>query len=387
MNRIPKTHLSQNAEQLVAILLGQPIELSVLTDADWQSLLDLAINNDVSQMLFTALNHHQIKLPPIISERIRDIHLTSVVQSTMRYHDLAQILQAFESAAVTVVPVKGAWLGEEVYSNIALRGMGDIDLWVDRSEIEAARKTMESLGYSSEGSRNDRPRALQEELLGEIQFFKSGSPMIELHWTNFPGEWLRHVSQIDEKLIWQRTLPYKGNYIRQLSAEDAIIHISIHLAVNHQMSMSGLRTLIDIDTLRRKLTVDWTILALRAREWHVVTPLWLVLSLLGCIFGDSENKLPLKELQPSVLRRWLLEKFVSPQGLFKGLVIREGPMRFIFLILLIDKPVDAMRLIWRTLVPDYKWLMLRYGLQDAPQWRIILQRIWHPLSIALKREI
>ncbi len=387
MKRMQKIDLSRDAEQLVAILSGQPIELSALTDADWQFLLDLSVNNDVSQMLFTALNQHQVKLPQKINDRIRNIHLASVVQSTMRFHHLAQILQAFESAAVKVIPVKGAWLGEAVYANIALRGMEDIDLWVNRSEIESARKTMESLGYSSEGSRNDRPRALQEELLGEIQFFKSGSPMIELHWTNFPGEWLRHVSQIDEKLIWQRTLPYKGNYIRQLSAEDAIIHISIHLAVNHQMSMSGLRTLIDIDTLRRKLTVDWTILALRAREWHVVTPLWLVLSLLGCIFGDSENKLPLKELQPSVLRRWLLEKFVSPQGLFKGLVIREGPMRFIFLILLIDKPVDAMRLIWRTLVPDYKWLMLRYGLQDAPQWRIILQRIWHPLSIALKREI
>ena len=387
MNNIKEPSLNQDATRLALFLSHHNENLVVHSGTEWEALIDLASKNEVSQMLFTALRTKQITPPPIIDDRIRNIHLASVIQNSKRYHDLAQILQAFESAAVTVVPVKGAWLGEEVYSNIALRGMGDIDLWVDRSEIEAARTTMQSLGYASEGNRDDRPRALQEEVLGEIQFFKSGSPMIELHWTNFPGEWLRHVSQIDEKLIWQRTLPYKGNYIRQLSAEDAIIHISIHLAVNHQMSMSGLRTLIDIDTLRRKLTVDWTILALRAREWHVVTPLWLVLSLLGCIFGDSENKLPLKELQPSVLRRWLLEKFVSPQGLFKGLVITEGPMRFIFLILLIDKPVDAMRLIWRTLVPDHKWLTLRYGLQDAPQWRIILQRIWHPLSIALKREI
>ena len=387
MNNIKEPSLNQDATRLALLLSHHNENLVVHSGTEWEALIDLASKNEVSQMLFTALRTKQITPPPIIDDRIRNIHLASVIQNSKRYHDLAQILQAFESAAVTVVPVKGAWLGEEVYSNIALRVMGDIDLWVDRSEIEAARTTMQSLGYASEGNRDDRPRALQEEVLGEIQFFKSGSPMIELHWTNFPGEWLRHVSQIDEKLIWQRTLPYKGNYIRQLSAEDAIIHISIHLAVNHQMSMSGLRTLIDIDTLRRKLTVDWTILALRAREWHVVTPLWLVLSLLGCIFGDSENKLPLKELQPSVLRRWLLEKFVSPQGLFKGLVITEGPMRFIFLILLIDKPVDAMRLIWRTLVPDHKWLTLRYGLQDAPQWRIILQRIWHPLSIALKREI
>ena len=387
MNRIPKTHLSQNAEQLVAILLGQPIELSVLTDADWQSLLDLAINNDVSQMLFTALNHHQIKLPPIISERIRDIHLTSVVQSTMRYHDLAQILQAFESAAVTVVPVKGAWLGEEVYSNIALRGMGDIDLWVDRSEIDLARTAMESLGYLSSSSRKDRPRELLEELVGEIQFFKFGSAMVELHWTIYQGEWLRHVSRIDEKFIWQRTLTYRGNYARQLAAEDAIIHIAIHLAVNHQMSMSGLRTMLDLDAVRHKLTVDWETVALRAKDWRVATAMWIVLSMLAHIFGDPDNKLPLQELCPSPLRRWVLEKFVTPQGLCDGLVIREGPIRFIFLLTLVDKPLDALRLVWRTFFPDRRWFTLRYGLQNAPQWRVLQNRLCHPIRVAWRKEI
>ena len=387
MNRTPKTHLSQNAEQLVAILLGQPIELSVLTDADWQSLLDLAINNDVSQMLFTALNHHQIKLPPIISERIRDIHLTSVVQSTMRFHYLAQILQAFESAAITVVPVKGAWLGEAVYGNIALRGMGDIDLWVDRSEINLARTAMESLGYLSSSSRTDRPRELLEELVGEIQFFKFGSAMVELHWTIYQGEWLRHVSRIDEKYIWQRTLTYRGNYARQLAAEDAIIHIAIHLAVNHQMSMSGLRTMLDLDAVRHKLTVDWETVALRAKDWRVATAMWIVLSMLAHIFGDPDNKLPLQELRPSPLRRWVLEKFVTPQGLCDGLVIREGPIRFIFLLTLVDKPLDALRLVWRTFFPDRRWFTLRYGLQNAPQWRVLQNRLCHPIRVAWRKEI
>ena len=387
MNNIKEPSLNQDATRLALLLSHHNENLVVHSGTEWEALIDLASKNEVSQMLFTALRTKQITPPPIIDDRIRNIHLASVIQNSKRYHDLAQILQAFESAAVTVVPVKGAWLGEEVYSNIALRGMGDIDLWVDRSEINLARTAMESLGYLSSSSRTDRPRELLEELVGEIQFFKFGSAMVELHWTIYQGEWLRHVSRIDEKYIWQRTLTYRGNYARQLAAEDAIIHIAIHLAVNHQMSMSGLRTMLDLDAVRHKLTVDWETVALRAKDWRVATAMWIVLSMLAHIFGDPDNKLPLQELRPSPLRRWVLEKFVTPQGLCDGLVIREGPIRFIFLLTLVDKPLDALRLVWRTFFPDRRWFTLRYGLQNAPQWRVLQNRLCHPIRVAWRKEI
>ena len=387
MNKIKETSLSHDASQLVSLLSGHAQNLATFTNTEWESLIEFAAKNDVSQMLYTALKAQHIKPPTIIDERIRNIHLASIVQNSKRFYDLAQILNAFELAAIKVVPVKGAWLGEAIYGNIALRGMSDIDLWVNRAEIDSAKTAMESLGYYSSSARTDRPRELLEELIGEIQFFKLGSAMVELHWTIYPGEWLRHASRIDEKFIWQRTLDYRGNYARQLAAEDAIIHIAIHLAVNHQMSMSGLRTLLDLDAVRHKLTVDWETVALRAKDWRVATAMWIVLSMLAHIFGDPDNKLPLQELRPSPLRRWVLEKFVTPQGLCDGLVIREGPIRFIFLLTLVDKPLDALRLVWRTFFPDRRWFTLRYGLQNAPQWRVLQNRLCHPIRVAWRKEI
>ena len=374
------------AGRLISLLTGHPDRIGTLTESEWESLIAFARKSGVAQVLFTYLKSQNIFPPPAVAETIREIHLASVVRNTKLFHELGKILRAFQTVGITAVPLKGAWLAEAAYRNIALRGMGDVDLWVQRDQLDAARKIMVSLGYSSR-SKADRPQALQDALAGETQMFKTGAPMVELHWNVFPGEWLRHTACIDEQIIWQRTIPHQGENVRQLSPEDAIIHVCIHLAVNHQMSMPGLRTLLDLDCTRQRLNIDWGSLAKRAHEWRVSTATWLVLQMLAELFGDSARKLPLRELRPSPLRCWILGRFVSPRNLTEGIKISSGPKRFVFLLALVDKPADALYLIWRALVPDRTWLSLRYGLADAPAWRIWLQRLWHPLRIAWQRKI
>jgi hypothetical protein len=375
-----------DAERLIVLLAGHADRIGTLTESQWTSLIEYAQKNSVAQVILVYLKLQGVFTPPAASERIRKIYLHSASRNTKLFYELKIILMAFQESGIDAVPLKGAWLAKTVYSNIALRTMGDVDLWVQRNQLDAARKVMVSLGYSSH-SRADRPQALQDALTGETQMFKTGAEMVELHWNVFPGEWLRHTARIDEQAIWQRTLPHCGNNVRQLSPEDAIIHICVHLVVNHQMSASALRTMLDLDSVRQKLDIDWITIAQRARAWRVSTATWLALRMLRELFGDPERKLPLPYLSPSPLRRWILRRFVTPQNLATGINISSGPKRFVFLLALVDRPADALYLIWRAVIPDRKWLILRYGLQDAPAWRICLQRLWHPLRIALQREI
>lgn len=378
--------MNQDAERLIALLAGREIDVHKLGDLDWERIIGLAQKTGVAPVLFAALKAKDVTPPPASAERIRKIYLTSAARNTRIFHEVGKILRALQAANIPVIPLKGIWLAESVYGNIALRGMGDVDLWVQRSQLDAARQVMVSLGYSSR-SRADRPQALQDALAGETQMFKTGAPMVELHWNVFPGEWLRHTARIDEQVIWQRTLPHHSENVRQLTPEDAIIHICVHLAVNHQMSMPGLRTLLDLDCARQRLNIDWGTVAERARAWRVSTATWLVLRMLTELFGDPERKLPLPDLKPSTLRRGILRSFVSTRNLVEGIKISSGPKRFVFLLALVDRPADALYLIWRALMPDRTWLTLRYGLQDAPAWRIWLQRMWHPLRIAWQRKI
>ena len=378
--------MNQNAERLIALLAGHADRIGSLTESQWASLIEFAQKSNVAQVLFVYLKSQGVSTPSAAAERICKIYLHSAARNTKLFHELEKIILAFQGAGIAAVPLKGAWLAETVYNNIALRTMGDVDLWVQRDQLDAARNVMVSLGYSSH-SKADRPQALQDALAGETQMFKAGAQMVELHWNVFPGEWLRHTARIDEQEIWQRTLPHRGNNVRQLSPEDAIIHICVHLVVNHQMSASALRTMLDLNSVRQKLDINWITIAGRARAWRVSTATWLALRMLTELFGDPEGKLPLPYLNPSPLRRWILRRFVTPQDLVKGVNISSGPRRFAFLLALVDSPADGLYLIWRAVMPDLKWLTLRYGLQNAPMWRIWLQRLWHPLRIALQRKI
>jgi hypothetical protein len=356
------------------------------TAAECSKLIAAALQHGVAPALYARLNELGNTIPPDLIKKLRGIYLNSVARNARLFYERDRILRALTGAHIPIVPFKGACLAETAYRNVALRSMEDIDLWVQRHQLDAARAIMQTLGYTSR-SKADRPQPLQDALGGETQFFKSNGPMVELHWNIFPGEWLRHAARIDEQVVWQRTQPFYGERIRQLSPEDTVIQLCIHLAVNHQMSENGLRTLLDLDYARRAWRIDWPVVGQRAKAWQVSYATWLVLKLLSDALGDPENQLPLSELAPSAPRQFALSCFVSVRRLAKGIHLSSGPRRFLLLLLLVDRPIDFFGLLRRGLFPDTAWLTLRYGLLTAPRWRIWLQRIFHSVLVSIRWKI
>jgi hypothetical protein len=306
----------------------------------------------------------------------------------VRDRQLAAVLDTLAAAEVSVVLLKGAAWARSVYPDPALRLMGDLDLWIPRDRLEDARAALASLGYEAR-SKEDRPLALQDAFLGETQLTSQepGTGLLELHWNVFPGEWLRHTARIDEGPVWQRCVPLDGTDARQLAPEDAVLNACLHFAINHQLGGLGLRPLLDLVMMRETWPVDWSLVAERAKAWRVSTATWLVLDLVASWFGDPAGWLPLEALRPSPRKERLLRRFVSLQSLAEGRALPKGPLRRLFLLLLVDHPRDALRLLVRTFVPEREWLTRRYGLEGAPGWRIRLQQVWHPLRMLVQGDV
>jgi len=378
--------VSLDRDRLVGLLSMRAVGPAPFTEADWQRLVDLAVKHRLAPFLHAKLLERGLAPPPAAADQLQRAHLVNAVRNTGLLHVLDNILRACHDGGVAVTLLKGVHFAEAVYDDIALRHIGDVDLWVSRGQLEAARAVMRSLGYVSR-SRTKRPQALQDALTGETQLFKANAPMVELHWNIFAGEWFRHTARIDEQLVWQRTESIEGSTARRLSHEDAIIHLCLHLAINHQMSEAGLRTLVDLDVARRTWTIDWDVVVQRARAWRVSCALWLVLQRLVEIFGDPSGEIPVVELAPSRLRQTVFTQLVSARFLVEGAKLTGGPGRFLFMLAAVDRPTDAGRLLWRGFFPDRLWLTLRYELQNAPAWRVWLQRLWHPVRVAFRRDI
>jgi hypothetical protein len=378
--------MDRAAAHLIDLLAGREVPAGMIASAEWTKLIEMARKHGVAPVLQIRSKAAGLDLPPAAARRLGQLYLRSLARNMRLLRECDFIVRALTAARIPVVPFKGAHLAQEVYGDIALRSMGDVDLWVPRPQLDTARTVMQTLGYMPRPNAN-RPPALQDALTGETRYSKPNAPVVEIHWNLFPGEWLRLTSRVDEQSIWQRTQPLEGDLIRRLSPEDAIVQLCVHLAVNHQMSYMGLRTLLDLEFARRTWPVDWDLVCRRSRAWRVSCATWLVLKLLAAVFGDPDEQLPLSDLAPSPLRQFALGRLVSPRQLMRGLRLSDGPVRFLFLLLLVDRPIDVLKLLWRGLFPDLTWLRLRYGLQSAPRWRVWLQCLWHPFRVALRREM
>jgi hypothetical protein len=379
--------INPDAERLIALLSERVVETEAFGEADWQRILELARKQSVAPALHARFRARNLTVPPVVAAQLRKDYLASAMRNTRLFHELGEILHALQAANIPVIPLKGACLAEAVYGNIALRPMGDIDLWVLRPQLDAARAVMAALGYALRCSRADRPQALQDALTGESQFVRQNAHMVELHWNIFPGEWLRHTARIDEDVIWRRATPSTAKAVRQLAPEDAVIQLCVHLAVTHNMSGIGLRTLLDLEFARRAWRIDWHTVGQRARSWRVSCATWLVLKLFVELLGDPKNELPISALAPSALRQFALGRLVSARFLAQGARTSTGATRFLLLLLLVDRPLDALVLVGRALFPDRTWLSLRYGLQAAPRWQWWLHRLGHPFLVAFRRTI
>ena len=86
------------------------------------------------------------------------------------------ILQALHAVDIPVIPLKGAWLSENIYDEGAQRPMCDFDLLVPLDEFDRARAAFETLGYTTPDHYFDPARDK------DIHFFHSDHPMtVELH--------------------------------------------------------------------------------------------------------------------------------------------------------------------------------------------------------------
>jgi hypothetical protein len=295
---------------------------------------------------------------------LQQTYYRAVADATLHDRELGTVLRTLAAAGIVPVLFKGAALAHMVYPDSACRPMGDLDLWVAEDEMAAAQEALEQIGYVQH-HKAARPVALQAQLEGEVQLVGRvpGTSLVELHWGVFAGEWLRRTARVSSAEVRPRVVSVTvlGQSVRTLAPEDALLQLAIHLAVNHQFAFPGVRGLVDIALLARTMPVNWNLVAERARAWRIATPTWLALSLAKEIVGLTEAQPILPMVAPSALRRRLLHLFVTPHSLLQQRDLRSGPLRFLLLLCMVDRPRDAFRLVWRALWPEADWLVLRYG--------------------------
>lgn len=250
-----------------------------LTGPEWEAVYQASLDFSLAPLLYDRLRpfRKEIGLPVDIEKRLRGVYLRTAASNMRLYSELSKVLKTLKDADILVIPLKGAYLAEVVYGDIALRPMSDVDLLVRQEDF---RKTIELLtdkGYRAEG------KAAPEDVFSVRQHYppltgKNGFS-IEIHWTLTQPDL---NDRIEIKSIWHRTRPcmVANVDVPVLSPEDLILHLCIHAALHHGLG-GQLRSLFDISRTIRFYTddINWLFLSDLARLWGAERSVYLVLAL------------------------------------------------------------------------------------------------------------
>jgi len=326
-------------------LLSQQNDKNTLRDeflnfsqVDWENLISLAEEYRLLPLTYTHLKKLGVsdRLPAAGREKMRQAVLTNATRNTLFLHEAKIVLETLKGAHIPVIGLKGVYLLDNIYPDISTRTMNDLDLMVKKRDIPAAISICQSLGYQPTTYFNIHDANLDIKHVPPLK--KETGPYLELHWTILEED---EPFTIDAKGLWERALPAKiaGSDALTLSPEDLILHLCLHLAYQHHLSL-GLRGLYDVTAVLHhfKGGLDGSKMAASAHTWGSTRVLGLSLTLAEDLLGAP---IPLEvwdHLPPNTLEPWAVEearlqlldrghpavamtpdlaKFAQEQGVFK----------------------------------------------------------------------
>lgn len=290
---------SSHAHNLLLILLRSDIDAEALRridgiierTLDWDYILRCAQRSHVAPQVYHSLKTigRSEAVPPSVWREFELSYRKTGIRNTLRYEELKKVLRSFEEAGIRTLILKGAALAQEVWGNVALRDMADIDLLVREEDLEKADTVLIESGYGYyEGY---RAKEWYEENHHHLAPYNNPakSMVIEVHRNIVKPNGLFRINA-DE--LWERANPMSFGDIdtETLSPEDTIIHLCLHLSYDGNF-VGNIRALADICRVIEKfgdrINWDWLVEEAQRNEFarFMYYPLFLAADSMNAQIG------------------------------------------------------------------------------------------------------
>lgn len=210
--------------------------------------------------------------------RKQDERLTSIYYQTVRFntkliHDFKEVLQLLNQKKIRVVLLQGIALLHQIYSDIGLRPMTDIDVWVLEKDFPGVIDALNSLGYEMD------PLYPSTFIRGDTSF--------DLHSHLL---WAERIKTRDfllakgQEHIYENTriIDFEGHEGLSLGLYDQVLYLSLHV-VKHDAQR--LIWLVDIKGLLADWkSSDWEAFIHRARDLGLEKTMVYIFYLLNRLF-------------------------------------------------------------------------------------------------------
>jgi len=209
-------------------------------------------------------------------QRLEVLYYATVRFNLRLIHDLKQVLEGLNEKKLPVVILQGMALLPEIYEDIGLRPLTDIDLWVLPEDYQGLVGVLSGLGYER----------------GPLypNTFRKGATIIDINTHVLGADRIRTralLLALDQEQIYRdaRSISFEGSEALCLNKYDQVVLLSVH-ALKH--SVSRLIWLVDIKALIAGFkTAHWKELMDRAKVLGLERAIAYVCFLLVRLFNGD----------------------------------------------------------------------------------------------------
>ena len=258
-----------------------------LSEQEWLILINTASQHDLTPLLYQFLSKYGLIscLSQCQLEKMQGMARQRAVQNLILLQEAKNIFAFLGKSNIRVVGLKGIHLLDNIYSDVSLRSLSDIDILVRKRDIPDAINLLTALGFQS--STYFATADLNADIKHVPPLIKDENIYLEVHW-NLLEE--NEPFSIDAEGLWERAVSVKiaGENALALCLEDLVLHLSIHLTYQHHLEI-GLRGLYDLHLVlsQNKEQIDWDKLISRAKAWGADRVLAVTLRLLKENFNTT----------------------------------------------------------------------------------------------------
>jgi hypothetical protein len=265
--------LSGERHQAIKDLLGGKLNWDLLIQkAIWHRLLPLVSHHLISPDL-------SMSVPGLVLEEMKNLQYHSLARNLVLQKELSCLLSELNKRGIPVIVLKGAALLENIYGDISLRPMNDLDILVRPEHLDLAEDIALRRGYAYSTTRNapDQTRKSGRHL-DNLTLHEKGV-LLEIH---------QHIVDAGDPYhfdldgFWSRAEPMTISGVRALTLApgDLLIHLSIKFLLDRRYrSNRALGQLCDISEVigHYRHSLDWDVIEKTSREKGLLRGLHFVL--------------------------------------------------------------------------------------------------------------
>ena len=283
----------------------QKIRGYMSTVTDTNHLIDLAVKEGLAGFFYKSLLKAGLleTLNPQHKQRLYTAYYLTIRHNLKLIHALNEILKPLMQKQIQVILMQGISLLQQVYRDIGLRPMTDIDLWVLPIHYSDLTDCLVSQGFKSHSL--------------YPQTFKKGEVILDIHTHFLWGDRIKSrdlLINIGQEEIFKEARPINVNNTAALclNPSDQFLYLSLH-ALKH--SLKRLIWLVDIKSLVAEWELsDWQALMKRAEQLGQQATLFYILFVVTKIFKlklPSEISACLESWKPNIFERKILGRRIS----------------------------------------------------------------------------